>query len=107
MTRKIPSPKFLKLKRFGEEGGSFRSRQHYGIMIRGGGRKMRNLGIGEKKDPILIREPTIKPLLDIFSSLSIIVPSMRIARKSKIYKTNRMNKIQEIGSKMYIYKKRK
>ncbi len=68
---------------------------------------MGNMGTGEKKDPVLIREPTIKPFAEIFPPLSFIVPGERIARKSKIYKTNRMNKIQEIGSKMYIYKKRK
>ncbi len=57
---------------------------------------MRNLGIGEKKDPILIREPTIKPFAEIFPPLSFIVPGERIARIAKVYKTIRLNKIQEI-----------
>jgi hypothetical protein len=57
---------------------------------------MGNLGIGEKKDPVLIREPTIKPFSDIFPPLSFIVPGKRIARIAKVYKTIRLNKTQEI-----------
>jgi len=57
---------------------------------------MGNLGIGEKKDPVVIREPRVKPFSKIFSPLSFIVPGERIARIAKVYKTIRLNKIQEI-----------
>jgi len=57
---------------------------------------MGNLGIGEKKDPVVIKEPRVKPFSKIFSPLSFIVPGERIARIAKVYKTIRLNKIQEI-----------
>jgi hypothetical protein len=71
-------------------------------MIRGGSRKMENLGIGEKKDPVLIREPTIKPFSEIFPPLSFIVPGERIVKIAEVYKTIRLNKIQKYCCEMQI-----